>query len=388
VTADEALISEARGWRRQLHATPETGFEEHETSAFVAARLAEFGIEMHRGLGGTGVVGVLRFGTSPRAIAFRADMDALNIREANAFDYGSKRPGKMHACGHDGHTAMLLGAARALTRTEGLDGVLYLIFQPAEEHGRGAQAMIADGLFERFPVSEVHGLHNWPHLPAGRLATRIGPLMASEDNFEIRLTGVGGHAARPHQVKDPLVAAAQVITALQTIVARSLSPLESGVVSVTEVLTDGTRNVIPSEVVIKGDTRSFTPKVQAEIETAMRRIAEGVAQACGVTAEVTYTHEFTPLITTADATAAAVRAAGGVFDQVDAHCQPEMASEDCAHLIAACGAGSFVFLGNAPASGEPGVNLHNPHYDFNDDALGYGIRYWLALARDRLGHNV
>ncbi|HLZ83026.1 MAG TPA: amidohydrolase, partial [Caulobacteraceae bacterium] len=320
MVADETLYREAIGWRRRLHGLPETGFEEQHTSAFVAERLAAFGLEVHRDLGGTGVLGVLRGGSANRAIGLRADMDALNIHEANSFDHRSTRPGKMHACGHDGHTAMLLGAAKALAGSPGLDGVICFIFQPAEEHGRGAQAMIADGLFERFPVEEVHGLHNWPHLPAGAFATRVGPLMASEDNFEIVVQGVGGHAARPHKVRDPIVAAAQIVGALQTVVGRSLDPLDSGVVSVTEILTDGTRNVIPSTVTLKGDTRSFSAKVQEEIETAMARIVAGVCAANGVEGQFRYTREFKPLVTTAEATAAALRAAGEVFERVEADC--------------------------------------------------------------------
>lgn len=386
MATDDELMAEAKAWRRALHRRPETGFEEHRTAAFVAGKLKEFGLEVHEGLGGTGVVGVLRRGRSDEAIALRADMDALLITEANAFEHRSEAPGTMHACGHDGHTAMLLGAARQLAGEAGakLDGTVVFVFQPAEEHGRGAQAMLADGLFDRFQVSEAHGLHNWPQLPVGAYATRVGPLLASEDNFEIRIQGVGGHAARPHQVKDPLIAAAQVITALQTIVSRTLSPLDSGVVSVTEVLTDGTRNVIPSHVTIRGDTRSFSPTVQGEIERSMRRIAAGICAACDVTCEVVYTHEFRPVVTTPTATAAALAAARAVFDHVDGEAGPEMASEDFAHLLAACGEGSFGFIGNAPASG-PGVNLHNPHYDFNDDALPLGVRYWTALAQGRLG---
>jgi amidohydrolase len=385
MAADDGVVLESRAWRRALHRVPETGFEERWTSDFVAAKLTEFGLEVHRGLGKTGVVGVLRLGPSERAIGFRADMDALAITEENRFEHRSQTPGRMHACGHDGHTAMLLGAAKALAGASALDGTLVFIFQPAEEHGRGAQAMLADGLFDRFPVSEVHSLHNWPQLPIGAFATRVGPLLASEDNFEIRIRGVGGHAARPHQVRDPLVAAAQLITALQTIVSRTLSPLDSGVVSVTEIITDGTRNVIPSSVVIRGDTRSFSGRVADEIEQAIRRLTSGICSASAVEGEVDYTHEFVPVVTTAPATAAALRAAAQVFSQIEDDCGPEMASEDFAHLLAACGDGSFGLLGNAAAGGEAGVNLHNPHYDFNDDALPWGIRYWMALAADRLG---
>lgn len=384
MAVDDALVLEAKTWRRSLHSHPETGFEEHRTSDFVAAKLEAFGLEVHRGIGGTGVVGALRGGEGGRSIGFRADMDALNILEANEFEHRSQTPGKMHACGHDGHTAMLLGAAKALAAAPDFHGVLYFIFQPAEEHGRGAMAMIADGLLERFPAEEVYALHNGPQLQVGSFATRVGGLMASEDNFEIVVRGVGGHAARPNRVIDPIVTAAQIITALQTVVSRTLDPLASGVVSVTEMLTDGTRNVIPSTVTIKGDTRSFSKKVQQDIETTMARIAAGICAANGAEHSFVYTHEFQPVVTTPEATEAAVRAARGVFDHVQDDCAPAMGSEDFAHMIAACGSGNYAFIGNAPAEGNA-VNIHNPHYDFNDDVLAYGIRYWTALASQQLG---
>jgi amidohydrolase len=384
VAAVDEVYAEAKAWRRQLHAMPETGFEEHRTSAFVAEKLAAFGLETHRRVGGTGVVAVLRGRPADRAVAFRADLDALNILEANTFEHRSTTPGKMHACGHDGHTAMLLGAAKILADSpDGLAGSLYFIFQPAEEHGRGALAMLDDGLLTRFPVQEVYGVHNAPWLPVGTFGTRIGGLMASEDNFEIVVRGVGGHASRPHRGVDPLVIGAQVVTALQTVVARNIDPLASAVVSVTEFITDGTRNVIPSTVTIRGDTRSFSPGVQATIEAAMRRVTAGVCAAGGAACDFAYTHEFRPVVTTPVATRAALRAAETVFDSVLDDCEPVTASEDFAHMLAACGEGNFGFVGAGPSSGD-GVNLHNPQYDFNDEALPYGIGYWTTLARQRL----
>lgn len=381
---NEALHLEVQGWRRRLHRLPETGFEEFKTSAFVAETLTSFGLDVHRGIGGTGVVATLRAGEGGKAIAFRADMDALNILEANEFEHCSRTHGKMHACGHDGHTAMLLGAAKVLAQSPQFRGTLHFVFQPAEEHGRGARAMIADGLLSKFPTDEVYGLHNGPHFPVGTFATRVGGLMASEDNFEIVVRGVGGHAARPDRVIDPIVIAAQIITALQTVVSRTLDPLSSGVVSATEILTDGTRNVIPTTVTIKGDTRSFSPNVQRDIEVSMKRIVAGVCAAHGADFNFTYTHEFMPVVPTAQATDAALRAASGVFERIDGDCAPFMVSEDFAHMLNACGNGNFAFIGNAPAGANAGVNLHSPHYDFNDDALPYGIRYWTALARQQL----
>ncbi len=381
---DQALIEEATGWRRHLHSLPETGFEEVRTSEFVAGKLASFGMDVHRGLGGTGVVGTLRRGSANRAIGLRADMDALNIVEANGFAHRSQVQGKMHACGHDGHTAMLLGAAKLMAAEGRFDGTLHVFFQPAEEHGCGAQAMVDDGLLQRFPVEAVFGLHNAPFLPVGTFATRVGGLMASEDDFEITIKGLGGHAARPNRVIDPVVIAGEIIVALQSVVSRSVDPMQHAVVSITEILTDGTRNVIPNTVTLKGDTRSFSGEVQATIEAAMRRIVAGLCAAHGADHSFAYTHEFQPTINTASATAAALGAARDVFDQVDGDCTAVMGSEDFANMIKACGEGNFGFIGNAGPGKGDGVNLHNPHYDFNDEALPYGIRYWAALVAQQL----
>jgi amidohydrolase len=367
-------------WRRRLHSEPELGFDVHDTAGFVAERLREFGIEVHAGVGKTGVVGVLRKGNGKGRIGLRADMDALPIHEENDFAHCSRRAGQMHACGHDGHTTMLLGAARALARDVDFNGEIVFIFQPAEEHGQGARAMIEDRLFERFPVDEVYAVHNMPRLPTGQFATRPGPIMASEDNFEIVLTGKGGHAAAPHMSSEVLVAACQLVTLMQTIVSRRADPLDQAVVSVTEILTDGGRNILPGRAVVRGDTRSYNDEMQALIETEMRRMAQGVAIAFGLTAEVSYTHEFAATVNTAaeagHALGAAALVSGG---SVAAETPPVMASEDFG-LMLRHRPGAYVFLGN----GEDGPPLHNAHYDFNDAILPLGAAFFVELVKQRL----
>jgi len=371
-------MDEVVAWRRHLHAHPETGFEEHATAAFVAERLRGFGLEVAEGIGGTGVVATLR-GPGNRAIGLRADMDALLIAEASDLPYRSRHPGRMHACGHDGHMAALLGAAQALARQGGVAGTVHFIFQPAEEHGRGMQAMLADGLLQRFPMDEAYGIHNMPGMPLGAFATRVGPLMAAEDNFEITIIGKGVHAARPHMGVDPILAGSAIVLALQQIVARRLDPVDPAVVSVTEFVTDGTRNVIPTTVRIKGDTRSYRPDISAAIEAELRRIAEATALAHGARAAVAYTREFIPTINHEAATEHALGAAAGLFDSVDADCPPLMGSEDFAHLLTEV-PGNFAFIGN----GTDCAPLHNPGYDYADEALPKTIAYLVALARRRL----
>ena len=310
----DSLERDMKAWRRDLHAHPEFGFEEKRTSAFVARKLREFGLdEVAEGVGGTGVVGTLRRGASNRAIALRADMDALKIAEQGDHAYRSRTPGLMHACGHDGHTSMLLGAARLLVEEGGFDGTIRFIFQPAEEWGKGALAMLDDGLMQRFPFDEIYGLHNMPGIPVGHFHTRAGPLMSAEDNFEITLRGVGGHASRPQQGNEVLVAACALVTNLQTIVSRRLSPTDTAVVSVTELITDGTRNALPGLARILGDARSFRPEVSAEIERQMRIIAGGTALTYNCAVETAYTREFVPLINDPEATDAALAAAATVF---------------------------------------------------------------------------
>lgn len=378
----DRLLSDMREWRRQLHAYPEFGFEEKQTSAFVAEKLREFGLDdVAEGVGGTGVVGTLKRGSGNRSIALRADMDALRIPEQADRPYASRNPGIMHACGHDGHTAMLLGAAKLLAEDGGFDGTVRFVFQPAEEWGKGALAMIEDGIFERFPFDEIYGLHNMPGLPVGHFQTRPGALMSAEDNFEIVLRGTGGHAARPHATNEVLVAACALVMNLQTIVARRLDPTDIGVVSVTELLTDGTRNALPGIARILGDARSFHPEVSTEIEKRMRVIAEGTALAYNLLVEVTYTREFVPLLNDPDLTREAFAVAADLFEPGNIELRPEpmTASEDFARFLDTV-PGCFVFLGN----GTDSAPLHNPTFDFNDDGLLHGMKFHAAIARRRL----
>jgi len=379
---DVAWRREMTAWRRDLHAHPEFGFEETRTCRFVAAKLREFGFdEVAEGVGGTGVVGTLKRGGGNKAIAFRADMDALRIAEQGDSAHRSRNAGLMHACGHDGHTAMLLGAAQRLAAEGDFDGVLRFVFQPAEEWGRGALAMLADGLMQRFPFEEIYGLHNLPGLPVGRFETRAGPLMSAEDNFEIVLRGVGGHAARPHSGSEVMVAACSLVVSLQTIVSRRLDPGEIGVVSVTELITDGARNVLPGLARILGDARSFRPEVSDEIEKQMRALAAATALGHGLTAEVFYSREFAPLVNDAALADQSLAVARTVFsaDNVETSSRPMTASEDFARFLEHV-PGCFAFVGN----GETSAPLHNPRYDFDDSGLVFGARYYVALAKARL----
>ena len=376
------LQAEMTEWRRHLHAHPEIGFEEKATAAFVAAKLRAFGLdEVVEGVGGTGVVGTLKRGSGNRAVALRADMDALRITEQAEHAHRSQSPGLMHACGHDGHTTMLLGAAKLLATEGGFDGTVRFLFQPAEEWGRGALAMLEDGLIERFPFDEVHGLHNMPGLAIGRFETRAGPFMSAEDNFEIVLRGVGGHAARPHSGNEVLVAACALVTSLQTIVSRRLSPADIAVVSVTELLTDGTRNALPGTARILGDARSFRPEVSAEIERQMGIIAQGTAQSYNLEAKLRYTREFVPLVNDEALVQEALAAARTVLgdDGVAVAREPMTGSEDFARFLDHV-PGCFAYVGN----GEGSAPLHNPNYDFDDAGLIHGARYHAAIVRRRL----
>jgi amidohydrolase len=378
----DALHAEMTAWRRDLHTHPEFGFEETRTAAFVAQKLREFGLdEVVEGVGGTGVVGTLRRGSGNRSIALRADMDALRITEQGESAHRSRNPGVMHACGHDGHTAMLLGAAKMLAQEGGFDGTVRFVFQPAEEWGKGALAMLDDGLMQRFAFEEIYGIHNMPGLPVGHFETRPGAIMSAEDNFEIVLKGVGGHAARPHWGNEVLVAACALVTSLQTIVARRLSPTDVGVVSVTELITDGTRNALPGLARILGDARSFRSEVSASIEKQMRVIAEGIALAHNVTASVTYTREFVPLLNDPALVDEAFAVARTILPPENARlaAEPMTGSEDFAHFLAHV-PGCFVFLGNGTGS----APLHNPGYDFNDEGLLHGVDFHAGIARRRL----
>ncbi|MFN7471513.1 MAG: amidohydrolase [Roseiflexaceae bacterium] len=371
-------------WRHALHQIPETDFNEVATAAYVAAVVTELGYAVHTGIGGTGVVASLTRGTSTRSIGFRAELDGLLITEAVARPYASRTPGRMHACGHDGHMAMLLGAAALLAADHSWSGTVRFVFQPDEEHGHGAQAMIADDVLTRFPVDCIYGIHNMPGMPAGNFATRVGGIMASEDNFVIDITGIGGHAARPHMTVDPLVIGAQIVLALQTIVARSIDPSDAAVVSCTEFITDGIRNAIPTHVTIKGDTRSYAPHVQATLEQRMRELCAGICAAHGATCVVSYTHEFSPTVNPAAGVAAAVHAAQAVVgaDRVDANTAPLLGSEDFGAFLATV-PGNFIFIGNGD-TGQYATPLHNASYDFNDAILPIGASYLVQLAKNYL----
>jgi amidohydrolase len=366
-------------WRRRIHAHPETAFEEHETAAFVAAQLESFGIAVERGLAGTGVVGTLR-GAAPgaRAIGLRADMDALHIHEKNGFAHASSVTGKMHACGHDGHTAMLLGAARYLAETRNFAGTVHFIFQPAEENEGGGRIMVEEGLFDRFPVEAVYGMHNWPGLAVGAFAVRPGPMLAACDLFEITVQGKGAHAAMPHMGVDPIICAAAIATGLQTVASRNTHPLESAVVSITQFHGGDTWNVIPDTVVLRGTARSFTPALQDAIEAAIRRIAGGVAASMGASVALSFDRRYPATINSPAETVTAADAAAAVVGtaQVERDVQPTMGAEDFAFMLRER-PGCYIFIGNGA---EPtGAGLHNPHYDFNDAILPIGASYWTTL---------
>jgi hippurate hydrolase len=365
--------------RRDLHAHPEIGFEEERTSALVAERLAGWGIEVHRGIGRTGVVGVLRGSGNARRIGLRADMDALPIAEATGAPYASTVPGKMHACGHDGHTTMLLGAARYLAETRAFEGTAVFIFQPAEEGLGGARAMLAEGLFERFPCDEVYGLHNSPDLPLGRISVRPGAAMAGADFFDIRLTGRGSHGAYPHRGVDPLPAAFALGSALQTIVSRTVDPLEAAVVSVTQVHAGAAYNVIPGEAHLAGTMRTFDDRVRELTRARMREIAAGIAAAHGVTAEVEIRDIFTVLDNDPAGAAAMAEAAAELFgaDTLDPDPQPHMGSEDFADMLRRV-PGAYAWIGTGG-----GAALHNAAYDFNDEILPLGAALLARLVERR-----
>ena len=368
-------------WRHNLHAIAETAFQEINTAKYIAEELRKLGLEVQTNIGGTGVVGTLKRGTSQRSIGLRADMDGLPLSEKSGAPYAPINPGSMHACGHDGHMTMVLGAAAVLVEDQTIDGTIHFLFQPAEEPGHGAQAMIDDGLFKKMPMDEIYGIHNMPGWPEGHLLTRPGALMASEDNFVITINGRGGHASRPQLVIDPIAIAGEVIQALQTIVSRSIDPAQSGVVSCTEIFTDGSRNAIPSQVVIKGDTRSFDKNVQITLEKRMRELVEGICAAHGATGNLEYTYEFEPTFNDPQATEFALAAAKKVVgdSKVVGDCAQFMGSEDFgvfAKHIPAC----FMFLG----MGENHTPLHNSEYDFNDNVLETGINFYVEVIRSRL----
>ncbi|WP_193369999.1 M20 aminoacylase family protein [Pelagibius marinus] len=378
---------EIKGWRRDIHAHPETAFEEVRTADFVAEKLAEFGIEVHRGLATTGVVGVLdgRSNTSGRAIGLRADMDALHIQELNGFDHRSRHDGKMHACGHDGHTAMLLGAAKYLSETRNFDGRVAFIFQPAEENEGGGRVMVEEGLFEQFPVEAVYGLHNMPGMPVGTVSLRSGPAMAAFDIFEITITGKGTHAAMPQLGIDPVVTGAQIVTSLQTIASRRTAPLDSVVVSVTQFHAGDTWNVIPETAVIRGTVRSFKKATQDQMERDIDRMARAICESQGASMTLRYERRYPALVNSEAETAIAGAVAAKVVgdDKVVMGAEPLMGSEDFAYMLEAK-PGCYVWLGNGTEGGPGGCAVHNPHYDFNDEISVVGASYWATLVEQTL----
>jgi len=371
-----------RNWRRALHQVPEFGFDTKKTAAFVIEKLRSFGIDnITDGIGGTGVVATLKRGTSKKAIAIRADMDALMIEEKTNLEYRSTIPGIMHACGHDGHTATLLGVAETLAKGDHFDGIIHFIFQPAEEWGKGAQAMIDDGLMQKFPFEEIWGFHNMPGMPIGNFETRSGPIMSAEDNFEIQLIGIGGHASKPQAGKETMLPACSLITELQTIVSRRIDPTDIAVVSVTELITDGSRNILPGLSRILGDARSFRSEVSLAIENEMTVITAGIASTYGLDYSISYTREFIPLINDDKLAEHAIKVGQKVFGTERAKLadRPVTGSEDFARFLNHV-PGCYVFFGN----GENSAPLHNSSYDFNDDALEHGVNYLVNLAQNRL----
>lgn len=373
--------------RRDIHAHPELAFHEDRTCNLVAERLSAWGVDVHRGIAKTGVVGVVKGkkSASGRAVGLRADMDCLPMHERNTFEHKSQSAGRMHACGHDGHTTMLLGAARYLAETRNFDGTAYLIFQPAEEGGGGGQVMIQEGLFKRFPMDEVYGLHNWPGLPPGKMAVRAGPVMAATDEVQITVRGRGGHGAMPHYSVDPVVAAAHVITALQTIASRTVSPLDSVVVSICSVATSqvGVFNVIPDHVNLVGTVRSFEPETRELAEKRLREIATKTAEAFGATAEVTYARGYPATVNSAREADFAAKVGRRLFgaDNVITEHEPTMGGEDFSYMLQER-PGAYVFLGQGGVQG--GCLLHNPNYDFNDEVIPLGAGYLAALVEEAL----
>lgn len=374
------FLSELVALRRDIHAHPELAFREHRTADIVVKELQRYGLSVQTGIAGTGVVGVLKAGNSARMIGLRADMDALPLDELNEFPHHSRHPGRMHACGHDGHTAMLLGAARYLADNPDFDGTAVFIFQPAEESEGGAAKMIEAGLFEQYPVEAVFGLHNWPGIPLGQMAVMPGPVMAGTCGFEIHVRGHGCHAAMPHQGVDAIATSAQLVQALQTVVSRKLHPCESAVVSVTQIHAGEAWNVIPEEVILRGTIRSFKPEVQELVERTIERLCSGVGAANDAQISVHFDHRYPATVNSvaeADFCRQVAREVLGV-EQVLTDVLPSMGAEDFSYMLLEK-PGCYVWLGNGPGTG--GCTLHNPHYDFNDDALPLGVAYWVNLVR-------
>jgi hippurate hydrolase len=389
----DALVTNAASMaavRRDLHAHPELCFKEVRTADVVADKLTQWGIPIHRGLGTTGVVGIVKAGTSERAIALRADMDALPMQEFNTFAHASQHPGKMHACGHDGHTAMLLAAAQHLATHRNFDGTVYLIFQPAEEGGGGAREMIKDGLFDKFPVQAVFGMHNWPGSEVGKFAVSSGPVMASSNEFHITIRGKGGHAAMPHNAIDPVPVACQMVQAFQTIISRNTKPIDSGVISVTMIHAGEATNVIPDSCELQGTVRTFTVELLDMIEQRMREVAQHTAAAFGTTCEFAFKRNYPPTINSTKEAEFASRVMASIVGETNVGPQePTMGAEDFSFMLMAK-PGCYAFIANGDGAhremghGGGPCMLHNPSYDFNDDLIPLGATYWVRLTEEWL----
>ena len=378
-----AATAELTAIRRDIHAHPELGFEEERTSTIVAQKLEEWGCEVTTGIGKTGVVGTIRVGNNPRAIGLRADMDALPMDELNTFDHRSQHRGRMHACGHDGHTAMLLGAAKYLAATRNFDGTVHLIFQPAEEGRGGAEAMVKDGLFQKFPCEIIFGMHNRPKLDVGKFAIRSGPQMAGGGLFDIHITGKGAHGARPETGIDPVIIATQIISALQSVVSRNVAPLDSAVISVTQMHSGDAYNVIPQEAVLRGTIRAFRKETMALIKERIETISSGIAATLGGSAKADVRIAFPPLVNDKDAVKFIADVAAEIVGPENMNREGPfvMASEDFSYMLEQV-PGAFINIGNG--GGEGGCEVHNPSYDFNDEALTLGSTLWARVVEKRL----
>ncbi len=379
----EAFAAELTAIRRDIHAHPELGFEEARTSAIVAARLKEFGCEVTTGVGKTGVVGTVRVGNNPRAIGLRADMDALPMDEHNTFDHRSQHAGRMHACGHDGHTTMLLGAAKYLSATRNFEGTVHFIFQPAEEGRGGAEAMIKDGLFEKFPCEQIFGMHNRPKLDVGKFAIRSGPQMAGGGLFDIHITGKGAHGARPESGIDPIIIGTQIIAALQTVVSRNVAALDSAVISITQMHSGDAYNVIPQEAVLRGTMRAFRKETMALIKERIETISAGIAKTLGGSAKADVRIAFPPLVNDRDSVKFISDVAASIVGEENMNREGPfvMASEDFSYMLEKV-PGAFINIGNG--GGEGGCEVHNPSYDFNDEILTLGATLWSRVVETRL----
>ena len=379
----EAFAGELTAIRRDIHAHPELGFEEARTSAIVATKLKEFGCEVTTGVGKTGVVGTVRVGNNPRAIGLRADMDALPMDELNTFDHRSQHGGRMHACGHDGHTTMLLGAAKYLAATRNFEGTVHFIFQPAEEGRGGAEAMIKDGLFEKFPCEQIFGMHNRPKLDVGKFAIRSGPQMAGGGLFDIHITGKGGHGARPETSIDPIIIGTQIIAALQTVVSRNVAALDSAVISITQMHSGDAYNVIPQEAVLRGTMRAFRKETMALIKERIETISAGIARTLGGSAKADVRVAFPPLVNDRDSVKFISDVAASIVGEENMNREGPfvMASEDFSYMLEKV-PGAFINIGNG--GGEGGCEVHNPSYDFNDEILTLGATLWSRVVETRL----